>query len=138
MAARLGTLSPSLMLLEHRRSPGLIFGRIYFPTYSNGLKEIGAFIGAKWQAPGASGLQSLIWRYRWEETRSEEFKHLLLTYNQDDCRALSLLTSELKQIIKLATSRADVDFAYAPKKNATESGLEIHDAFLRNSGLSLA
>jgi len=107
----------------------LIFGQIYFPTYSNGLKEIGAFIGAKWQAPGASGLQSLIWRYRWEETRSEEFKHLLLTYNQDDCRALSLLTSELKQIIKLATSRADVDFAYAPKKNATESGLEIHDAF---------
>ncbi|MDB6067826.1 MAG: transposase [Pedosphaera sp.] len=106
-----------------------IFAQVYFPTYSNGLKDIGTFIGAKWQQPGASGLQSLLWRHRWEETCSENFKQLLLTYNFDDCSALCLLTSELKQIIKLATSRPDVDFAYAPKKNATESGLEIHDAF---------
>jgi len=125
-----GHIVPVVNAVEHPFNLlALIFGRIYFPTYSNGLKDIGAFIGAKWQTPGASGLQSLIWRYRWEETRSEEFKHLLLTYNQDDCRALSLLTAELKQIIKLATSRSDVDFAYAPKRHATELGSAVHDAF---------
>ncbi len=125
-----GYLVPVVNAVEHPFNLlALIFGRIYFPTYSNGLKDIGAFIGAKWQAAGASGLQSLIWRYRWEETSSEEFKHLLLTYNQDDCRALSFLTAELNQIIKLATSRSDVDFAYAPKKHTTELSSAVHDAF---------
>ena len=27
-----------------------IFGRIYFPAYSNGLEGIASLIGAKWQA----------------------------------------------------------------------------------------
>jgi predicted RecB family nuclease len=28
-----------------------IFGKIYFPVYSNRLKEIGHFIGATWTSP---------------------------------------------------------------------------------------
>ena len=49
-----------------------IYGKIYFPVRSNTLKALGAFVGASWTEPEASGLQSLVWRYRWEETRSRK------------------------------------------------------------------
>ena len=48
-----------------------IYGKVYFPVYSNGLKEIGKFIGAKWSSPDASGLQSLVWRHQWEQTQDQ-------------------------------------------------------------------
>ena len=32
-----------------------VFGRVYFPVRSNGLKDIGAFLGASWAEPDASG-----------------------------------------------------------------------------------
>jgi RNase_H superfamily len=47
---------------------GYIYGKVYFPVRSNGLKDIGNFIGAKWTSPQASGLQSLVWRHHWEKT----------------------------------------------------------------------
>jgi predicted RecB family nuclease len=103
-----------------------LFGRVYFPTYSNGLKEVGAFVGARWEAPGASGVQSLVWRYKWEETHYGSFKQDLLAYNRDDCQAVRLLTAELKEIGRMAASRKDVDYAYAPKRHATEQGAAVH------------
>ena len=48
---------------------GYIYGKVYFPVRSNGLKDIGHFIGAKWTSPQASGLQSLVWRHHWEKTQ---------------------------------------------------------------------
>jgi hypothetical protein len=36
-----------------------LYGKVYFPVRSNGLKDIGHFLGAQWTAPNASGLQSL-------------------------------------------------------------------------------
>ena len=38
----------------------VIYARIYFPTYSNGLKEIARFLGFEWCEPLASGLQSIV------------------------------------------------------------------------------
>ena len=43
-----------------------IYGKVYFPVRSNSLKDIGRFIGASWTSPDASGLQTLVWRHRWE------------------------------------------------------------------------
>jgi predicted RecB family nuclease len=40
---------------------------VYFPTFSNGLKEVGHYLGCTWSDGAASGLQSLVWRARWEE-----------------------------------------------------------------------
>ena len=74
---------------------GYIYGKIYFPVRSNGLKDIGNFIGAKWTSPQASGLQSLVWRHQWEATRSIAYKEVLLTYNTEDCQALLALSSSL-------------------------------------------
>src|SRR5436853_5972478 len=42
-----------------------IYGKVYFPVWSNRLKDIGHFIGAQWTSPHASGLQSLVWRHHW-------------------------------------------------------------------------
>jgi predicted RecB family nuclease len=35
---------------------------IYFPTYSNSLKDISGFLGYSWTGPIFSGAQSLVWR----------------------------------------------------------------------------
>jgi predicted RecB family nuclease len=106
-----------------------IFGKVYFPSYSNRLKEIGAIIGATWTSPNASGLQSLVWRHYWEETRNAEYKNLLLTYNQEDCQALKLLTEELSKIKYSADISSKIDYAHQPKQRATEVGKEIHNQF---------
>jgi predicted RecB family nuclease len=37
----------------------VVFSQIYFPTFSNGLKDIGHFLGVKWNGSVISGLQSL-------------------------------------------------------------------------------
>ena len=106
-----------------------VFGKVYFPARSNKLKDLGACVGASWSAPHASGLQSLVWRYRWEETGKKKFKDLLLSYNQQDCNAVRLLTGELQDITDAATCRSDVDFADRPKQNSSAIGETIHRTF---------
>ena len=62
-----------------------VYGKVYFPVRSNRLKDIGHFIGARWTSLNASGLQSLVWRHRWEESRENLYKNTLITYNSEDC-----------------------------------------------------
>jgi predicted RecB family nuclease len=66
----------------------VIHPHVYFPTYSNGLKDIGHFLGFERAEPDATGLQSIIWRTTWNTSRAPDTKALLLRYNQDDCRTL--------------------------------------------------
>ena len=106
-----------------------IYGKIYFPVYSNRLKEIGNFIGAKWTTPNASGLQTLVWRYCWDENRDDKYHDLLVTYNEEDCQALKMLTDELSKINQSADVLSGIDFANQPKEQATEIGKEIHCQF---------
>jgi predicted RecB family nuclease len=73
----------------------LIYSHIYFPTYSNGLKDVGAYLGCSWTDPDASGVQSLVWRGRWEASHAEEWKQKLITYNLEDCLALRRVTEFL-------------------------------------------
>jgi len=106
-----------------------VFGKVYFPTRSNRLKDLGAHIGASWSAPRASGLQSLVWRHRWEETEKKKFKDLLLSYNREDCDAVRLLAGELQDITDTAVNRSDVDFADRPKVNCSVIGGTLHRTF---------
>jgi hypothetical protein len=108
---------------------GSIYGKLYFPTRSNRLKELGKFIGAAWTAPNASGLQSLVWRHRWEETGEDRWKEMLITYNREDCKALSLLADTVSRIIASAESDHDIEFADKPKQNSTEQGVQLHEEF---------
>jgi len=75
-----------------------LYERVYFPTYSNRLKDVAGSLGYVWQAPTSSGLQTVVWRHQWEQNRDPAFKATLLGYNLDDCRALKLLTTLLYDI----------------------------------------
>lgn len=77
-----------------------IYGKIYFPVYSNRLKELGNYLGATWSSANASGIQSLVWRHQWDVTENEKFKQILITYNLEDCFALKLLVDNLTKIEK--------------------------------------
>ena len=106
-----------------------VYGTIYFPARSNSLKDLGKFIGATWTSPHASGLQSLVWRYLWEETHNPVWKQELLTYNQEDCNALRLLTDRISAIAEEANTMAGVAFADWPRRQATEVGTQLHAEF---------
>lgn len=71
----------------------IIYSNIFFPTYSNGLKDIGAYLGFKWSSDDASGIQSLVWRKQFELSQERAFKEKLVTYNMDDCEALKRVTN---------------------------------------------
>ena len=66
----------------------VIHPHIYFPTYSNNLKDIGLLLGCKWTDSNSSGIQSMIWREQWETDNAPLLKRRLVTYNKEDCLAL--------------------------------------------------
>ena len=105
-----------------------IFGKVYFPTRSNTLKDLGRFVGATWSFSDASGLQSVVWRFQWEASKDRALKGQLLAYNLQDCQVLRFLVTELRNIGQTAFTRSDVDFADDPKQNATTFGQSIHDS----------
>jgi predicted RecB family nuclease len=71
----------------------IIYTHVYFPVYCNGLKDIAGYLGFRWTAANASGIQSLVWRRRWEETGSPSLKEALILYNLEDCAALKQVTT---------------------------------------------
>jgi predicted RecB family nuclease len=73
----------------------LIYAQIYFPTYSDGLKEIVGHLGSRWSGSLTSGLETIVWRHRWEVSRDPAVKQTLLDYNRQDCEALELLANRL-------------------------------------------
>jgi predicted RecB family nuclease len=108
-----------------------IFGKVYFPVRSNGLKVLGRFLGAAGTDPQSSGLQSLVWRHRWEVSRDEEPKQSLLQYNREDCEAVRVLLDRLARIRRDGASDPAVEFAPRPKRIATETGKAVHGQFER-------
>ena len=76
----------------------VIHGSVYFPTYSNGLKDVANYLGFKWSRPAMSGLLSTMWRTEWESTDDPKLKDQLLAYNADDCEAAQRVADTLNQI----------------------------------------
>jgi predicted RecB family nuclease len=76
----------------------VIFAQIYVPAFSNGLKDTVGFLGFTWTDRDSSGLDSVVWRYHWDESRDQNTKLRLLTYNAQDCEALSLVTIRVGQL----------------------------------------
>jgi predicted RecB family nuclease len=108
-----------------------VYGKVYFPIRSNGLKQLGRFLGATWSDPQASGLQSLVWRHNWEARPDERLMQSLLRYNLEDCEAVRMLVDQLARIRQDATSNPAIDFAHRPKQSATKLGREAHLQFER-------
>jgi uncharacterized protein (TIGR03067 family) len=76
----------------------LVHAHLYFPRFSNGLKDVAGCLGCSWTEPNASGLQSLVWRARWEATGDAAWKQTLLTYNLEDCTALKKVTDLAREV----------------------------------------
>jgi hypothetical protein len=75
-----------------------IYGTIYFPTYSNGLKEIARWLGFEWTWPQASGGASTLLRRCWELTSDDGLRRQLIAYNIEDSRAAAVVTKALASI----------------------------------------
>jgi hypothetical protein len=96
----------------------VILAKVYFPSYSNGLKEIARCFGFEWTDPLSSGLQSIVWRHRWEESRDPAVRETLIAYNADDCAALSLVFHTLRRLLEPdiyadKTSGSDIEIVQA-------------------------
>jgi predicted RecB family nuclease len=72
--------------------------QVFFPTYSNGLKEVAHYLGFRWTNSSASGLYSLMWRSQWDRTRNPELKERIITYNAEDCAALQIVLDSLLRL----------------------------------------
>jgi hypothetical protein len=72
-----------------------IHSYVYFPTYSNSLKDLGRHLGSYPDPGGPTGLDSIAWRNEWEVTRDCGLKARLIDYNRRDCLALKDLTNFL-------------------------------------------
>ena len=108
---------------------GFIYGKVYFPTYSNRLKDLGQFIGVEWSSAEASGLQSLVWRYWWEERHSANNQDLLEAYNIEDCTVLKVLTDVLSTISSSPDVVTESDLANNQKQSTNEVNDPIHKQF---------
>ncbi len=81
----------------------VFFDNVYMPTYTNGLKDIAQYLGFQWSDKNASGIQSIVWRTRWEITGTEEYRERLIRYNTEDCYALL----KVKQFIDCMVVKED-------------------------------
>ncbi len=73
----------------------VIFAKVYFPTYSNTLKEIARFLNFTWSEAEASGSTAIVWRQQWERSYSHALMQRLITYNAENCEALARLEERL-------------------------------------------
>jgi predicted RecB family nuclease len=74
------------------------FAQVYFPTFSNGLKEIAGNLGFRWSEPTATGIRTVVWRQEWTESGVLAAKQALLTYNGEDCAALEVVAHRLIEL----------------------------------------
>jgi predicted RecB family nuclease len=73
----------------------VIYGHVYFPVASNGLKEIAGYCGFQWSETLASGRKSIVWREKWEATKGIAEQEKLIRYNAEDCEALEVVTQKV-------------------------------------------
>jgi hypothetical protein len=102
MCERYGEPLKGSAVAEAIRTPvnllAVTFARVYFPTFSNGLKDIGGYLGFRWSDSVAAGLQSIRWRHEWETEPTPATKQALLTYNAQDCEAVGVVASKLVEL----------------------------------------
>ena len=96
----LGTLDSALFNVL-----GAIRTSVYFPAYSNGLKDIASFLGVTWTGRVTSGIDCIAARMRWEESRGSVIKEEIVAYNRQDCLALRRVAN---LILSLGTAESTV------------------------------
>ena len=75
-----------------------LLGQVYFPTYSNSLKDIATWLGFTWSRTSLVGPNSVVSRCEWERTQSPSMKADLIAYNAEDCQAVEIVTEALLRL----------------------------------------
>jgi predicted RecB family nuclease len=75
-----------------------LLGHVYFPTYSNSLKDIATWLGFAWCHTSVVGANSVACRCEWERTQSPSMKAELIAYNAEDCQAVEIVTEALLRL----------------------------------------
>jgi predicted RecB family nuclease len=73
----------------------VIFARVYFPVFSNRLKDIAGWLDFTWPEGLTEGAETITRREHWAEHRVPETKLQLTRYNVCDCEALDLIAKTL-------------------------------------------
>jgi len=127
MKERYSKISNNALLVDQFTTESInllsvIYSQIYFPTYSNGLKDIARYFGFQWSDNTASGLNTLIWRAKWESSRNPDLKQKLITYNAEDCEALERTANVVAQLCQ-----------EQKEANSTDSNMIHTDSIKRES-----
>ena len=89
----------NMLIEEALNVVSVIYARVYFPTYSNGLKDIAQYLGFRWSDSIGCSLNSVFWRHDWQLSKDPSLKRKLIRYNLEDCLALQTVTNALKKIL---------------------------------------
>jgi predicted RecB family nuclease len=111
---RLATESTNVLTLVH--------SHIYFPTYSNALKEVAFFLGFQWTESQASGIGAIIWREHWELTHDPLLKEKLIQYNREDCSALKLVCDFVRRATAETRTPESAELGYPEIVNTQDIG----------------
>ena len=74
-----------------------LYPHVYFPTFSNSLKDIARLAGGACPTQNGTGLHSIIWRTELEAQHDLELKAKLVEYNRTDCVLLNRVAEFLVQ-----------------------------------------
>jgi predicted RecB family nuclease len=72
-----------------------VFAQVYFPTYSNNIKDLAGWLGFAWPDPALFGPNSIRCRFEWQRTHEAAIRESLTAYNVADCQALCFLCQHL-------------------------------------------
>jgi predicted RecB family nuclease len=97
-----------------------INGQVYFPTYSNSLKNIARWLGFEWSNTSLSSVKSIAHRRDWEASHNISLKNALVDYNAEDCQATEIVAQALLQLHS------------TDPHSEQESGNTVHVESLRN------
>lgn len=121
----------SKLLSRMHNVNSLIFGRIYFPTLTNKLKDICNYLGFNWSHPESTGLNSIVWRYEFSSLGDLKRKIDLITYNEEDCFYLK----KLKDIIHDISCDSDrLDFR-TPTEQRQRLNRKKNQIFIEFTGI---
>lgn len=70
-----------------------------FPTYSNGLKDVAAYVGYRWRHGDVNALDAIAWylRYQNDPEGYRERINAVIDYNEDDCAATMRIRDWLQE-----------------------------------------
>ena len=98
-----------------------IYASIYFPTFTNGLKDIAGYPGFNWSDPTLTGSRAALLRRLSEIEPNDETKEILIRYNMEDCRAVQLVADAIDRFQRQiregstpTTNLVDVDSLQVP------------------------